>query len=536
MSNMENYNEFEALLNEYLPPEEKGRVKVIAKISQVDRNFSYLDAAGQPTAIKVKTEELAGYNLGDEIEVLLIGESDDGEFLIGSRRRLEMEEGMKAIEQAFEAKEILNCKIMRKINGGYILEFMKQQGFLPNSLSEISLKDSEAAVGTEIEVLVKDIKADKKGKRVTFSKRDITMLKGAEELEKIQIGDVIDGIIGDVLEFGINVRYGALRGFVHISEISWKEIDGLKEIFNIGDKISAKVLAIDTEKKNLKLSVKALTRNPWEVAAETLKINEAISGKVTRILPYGVFVEVTEGVEGLVHSSDFSWNKKKINVNDYVKAGDVVTVKIMEFDPAGRKLKLGIKQLLANPWETATEKFAIGTRLKGKVLDVKNFGLFIEVENGVDAFVHQSDISWPGQENKIKSGDHVEFVVTELNIEEHKIKGSIKALEQSPAEKALANYKIGEIVEREIKAIMDFGMFINLEKNLDGFVPAQLVSKEFVKNLKEKFSVGQKVKAEIIEIDNEKKKIKLSMKKIELDANKAEEKELIEKYSTSESK
>lgn len=531
------YNEFEALLNEYLPPEEKGKVKVAAKISQLDRNFAYLDAAGQPTAIRVRTEELEGYNLGDEIEVLIIGETEDGEFLIGSRRRIDMEEGLKLIEEAFENKAILSCKIIKKINGGYILEYKKQQGFLPNSLSEIPMKQSDSAVGTMIDVIVKDIKADKKGKRVTFSKKDISLAKEAEEIAKIQIGDVLEAVVSDVLEFGLNVRIGALRGFVHISEISWKKIEDLKECFKIGDKVEVKVIAVDKEKQNLKLSIKALTKNPWEVAAETIKVGDEIEGKVTRILPYGAFVEVTNGVEGLVHISDLTWNKKKINVGDYLKPGDEVKVRVLEFDPSSRKLKLGVKQLSQNPWDNAAEKYSIGKKISGKVIDVKPFGIFVEVTDGVDAFVHQSDLAWMGEETpKIKAGDHLDFQVVELNLTENKIKGSLKALAKSPWDKAIDSLNVGDIVEKEIKTIMDFGMFVNLAKGVDGFIPAQFASKDFIKNLKDRFKAGDVVKAEIVEIDRANKKIKLSIKKLELDAAKKEEKELIERYSESTSK
>lgn len=536
MSNID-YNEFEALLNEYLPPEEKGKVKVLAKISQLDRNFAYLDAAGQPTAIRVRTEELDGYNLGDEIEVILIGESEDGEFLIGSRRRIDMEEGMKHIEKAFETKGILKCKIIKKINGGYILEFMKQQGFLPNSLSEISSKDSDSVIGTNLEVMVKDIKADKKGKRVTFSRKDITLLNSDKELANIKVGDIIDGEVGDILDFGLNVKCGNVRGFVHISEVSWKKIDTIKGMFTSGEKMQFKVLGIDTEKRNLKLSIKSLSKNPWVLLQETYKIGDEVEGKVTRTTPYGIFVEIIPGVEGLVHVSDFTWTKKKVTVSDYAKIGDTVKVLLMELDANGRKLKLGIKQLTQDPWAEATEKFKVGTKLQGKILEIKNFGLFVEVENQVDAFIHQSEINWPGDNTtNVKVGDVVEFIVLELNLEEKKIKGSIKALVKGPWEKALENYKIGDIVEKEIKTIMDFGMFVNLDKGVDGFIPMQLASKDFIKNLKDKFQVGDKVKAEVVEIDREKKKIKLSIKKLELDKAKKEEKELIEKYSVSQSK
>lgn len=531
------YNEFEALLNEYLPPEEKGRVKVAGIISQVDRNFAILEAIGQPKDIRVRAEELSDYNQGDEVEVLIIGETEDGEFLLGSRRRIDMEEGMKEIEEAFEKRVILQCKITRKINGGYIIEYKKQQGFLPNSLSEIPMKDSDNVIGTMIEVIVKDIKADKKGKRITFSKKDISMAKEAEQFATIQAGDVLEADIIEVLEFGLNVRIGSIRGFIHISEISWKKMDNLKEHYKIGEKLTVKVISADKEKHSLKLSIKALKRNPWEVAAETFEIGTEIEGKVTRVQPYGAFVEICEGVEGLVHVSDLTWNKKKINVSDFIKLGDIVKVKIMEFDPSGRRLKLGMKQLSENPWNNAETKFGKGKRLSGKVLDVKPFGVFVEVESGVDAFIHQSDLSWSGEETpKLKSGDLVEFEVTEVNLEENRIKGSIKALEKSPWDKAILDLKVGDRIEREIKNIMDFGMFITITKGVDGFIPAQFASKDFVKNLKDRFKVGDVVAAEIVEIDKDKKKIKLSIKKIEMDSAKKEEKDLIAKYSESSSK
>ncbi len=298
--------------------------------------------------------------------------------------------------------------------------------------------------------------------------------------------------------------------------------------------VKAEIISLEPEKKNVKLSIKALTRNPWEVAAEQYAVDSVIEGKVTKIVPYGVFVEIADGVEGLVHMSDFTWNKKRVSLNEFVQVGDTVKVKVLEFQPAERKLKLGIKQLSENPWDSAETRYAVGTQLTGKVLEVKPFGLFAEVEPGVDVFIHQSDYNWQGEENKkFAVGDTVEFKVIELNTEDNKIKGSIKALRKSPWEVALENYKVGDTVEKEIKNIMDFGLFVNLSKGIDGFIPAQLASKDFIKNLKDKFTVGQKVKAQITEIDREKQRIKLSIKKIEIEEERRENQELLSKYGTS---
>ncbi|MDO4589665.1 MAG: 30S ribosomal protein S1 [Fusobacterium sp.] len=477
------YAEFESLLADYMPVVEKTRVKGI--LAKKERNFSLLDVPGLPTSVRVRTEELENYNEGDEVEVLLVGEDED--FKIGSRKRIDMEDSWKKLEEAFEKKEIITGKIVKRVKGGYMVEAMFHQGFLPNSLSEISMKDGDKVIGDEIKVIIKDIKPDKdkKGKKITFSKKDITLLKENEEFSELKVGDVVEAEVTDVLEFGLSLKIQHLRGFVHISEVSWKKLDKLADQYKKGDIVKAQIISLEEEKKNVKLSIKALTRNPWEVAAEQYGVDSVIEGKVTKIVPYGVFVEIADGVEGLVHMSDFTWNKKRVSLNEFVQVGDIVKVKVLEFQPAERKLKLGIKQLSENPWDTAETRYAVGTKLTGKVLEVKPFGLFAEVEPGVDVFIHQSDYNWQGEENKKFSvGDTVEFKVIELNTEDNKIKGSIKALRKSPWEVALETYKVGDTVEKEIKNIMDFGLFVNLSKGIDGFIPAQLASKDFVKNLK----------------------------------------------------
>ena len=261
-------------------------------------------------------------------------------------------------------------------------------------------------------------------------------------------------------------------------------------------------------------------------------MDSVVEGKVTKVLQYGILVEVMDGVEGLVHISDFTWNRKKINVNEFVKVGDVVKVKVLEFKPESRKLKLGMKQLSVDPWEKAEETYKVGTKLSGKVAEIKPYGVFVEIEEGIDVFIHQSDFAWTGSK-KFEKGDIVEFEVIELDLNEKKIKGSIKALEKSPWEKAMETYKVGDVVEKKIKSILEFGMFVKLEEGIDGFIPTQLASKDFIKNLKDKFQVGDVVRGKIVEIDKDKQRIKISIKGLELDEEKRETKELIEKYGVS---
>lgn len=538
MSNFDYYEEFEALLNEYMPVKEDEEIKskVTGTIVNMDRNFTYLEVPGEPKAVRVRTEELTGYSVGDEVEVLIMAqvEENDSLILIGSKRRIDMEIGAEKLVKAFENHEIVTGKVSKRVKGGYIVELFHQQGFLPNSLSEISLEKGDSFVGKELAVVVKEIKEDRKGKKILLSRKEIVAAKELEAIDKLIVGDVVKATVLEVLDFGLTVKIDGARGFIHISEVDWKKTADLHKLFKAGDVVEAKIIEIEREKRNIKLSIKALTKNPWDIVAENNSVGQEITGKVTRIVNYGAFVELVPGVEGLIHSSDFSWTSKKVNVNNFVKVGDEIKVVIVELAPKERKLKLGIKQLSANPWENAETKFAVGTTLTGTVVEVKPFGIFVQVEEGVDGFIHNSDFAWTGNK-KYSKGDKVEFKVVELNLEDQKIKGSIKDLTKSPWETTLENYKVGDRVEKEIKNIQDFGMFVKLEDGVDGFIPTQLASKDFVKSLKDVFKLGQVVLAEIVEIDSEKKRIKLSIKKVQLEKEKNENKELIEKYGTSSS-
>jgi len=539
MSNAnENQNEFSLMLEEFLPNQEK---RVEGVIESMDQNYSYLDVPGERTAVRVRTDELKGYKVGDTVEVLITGlseEDDDQEYITASRRKIEVEKNWEKIEDSFKNKTILDAKVTKKIKGGYLVEAFLYPGFLPNSLSEIS--DSEEKVnGKKIQVIVKDIKVDpkdKKNRKITYSVKDIRLAEQEKEFAGLTVGQIVDCVVTEVLDFGLAVDINTLKGFIHISEVSWKRLDKLSDVYKVGDHIKAVIVSLDEAKRNVKLSIKKLEEDPWATVANEFKVDDEVEGTVTKVLPYGAFVEIKPGVEGLVHISDFSWTKKKVNVAEYVKEGEKVKVRITDLHPEDRKLKLGIKQLVANPWETAEKDFAVGTVIKGKVVEVKPFGIFVEIADGIDAFVHSSDYSWIGEETpKFEIGNEVELKITELDLNDKKIKGSLKALRKSPWEHAMEEYKVGTTVEKKIKTVADFGLFIELTKGIDGFIPTQFASKEFIKNIRDKFNEGDVVKAQVVEVNKDTQKIKLSIKKIEIEEEKREEREQIEKYSTSSS-
>ena len=408
MSNVnENQNEFSQMLEEFLPNQEK---RVEGVIESMDQNFSYLDVPGERTAVRVRTDELKGYKIGDTVEVLITGlseEDDDQEYITASRKKIEVEKNWEKIEDSFKNKIILDAEVTKKIKGGYLVQALLYPGFLPNSLSEIP-DNEEKVVGKKIQVIVKDIKVDpkdKRNKKITYSVKDIKIAEQEKEFAALEVGQIVDCVVTEVLDFGLAVDINTLKGFIHISEVSWKRLDKLSDIYKVGDHIKAVIVSLDEAKRNVKLSIKKLEEDPWATVANEFKVNDEVEGTVTKVLPYGAFVEIKPGIEGLVHISDFSWTKKKVNVSDYVKEGEKVKVRITDLHPEDRKLKLGIKQLVANPWETAEKDFAVGTVIKGKIVEVKPFGIFVEIADGIDAFVHSSDYNWIGEETpSLKSG------------------------------------------------------------------------------------------------------------------------------------
>ncbi len=532
----EKYEEFEALLNQYMPEQENQslRRKVVGTIIGKDRNYSYLEVVGEPKSIRVRTEELKEFNVGEQVEVIILAkiEEDDDEILIASKRKVDEEKGLEELNKAFEEKKVVTGKVINKINGGYIVEILGlYQGFLPNSLAETR---DEEIVGKEVDLIVKEIKEERRGRKILLSRKEVVLGEELAKLSKYSVGDVVTATITEILDFGLTVKIDGIRGFIHISEVDWKKIGNLSEKYRVGEQIEAKIIEISEEKRNIKLSIKALTKNPWEIIAETKKVGDEISVKVLKIERFGAIVELIPGVEGLIHISDFSWTAKKININSMVKVGDEIKVVITELRPEERKLKLSIRELSKNPWSDAEERFRVGNILKGNVVEVKPFGIFVQIEEEVDCFIHNSDFAWVGNA-KYSKGEQVEFKVIELDVASQKIKGSIKVLTESPWEKVTNMYKVGDVVEKPIKNIQSFGVFVGLEIGVDGFIPVQLLSKTTIKNITEQFKIGDIVRAEIIEIDNEKKRVKLSARKLETEREKEENRELIEKYGTSSS-
>ncbi len=522
---------FEELLENYLP-EEVAKGKVIeGEILRKDREYAYLDIKSKLEG-RVRAEEVEEFEEGETVRVMVQGESSDASYIKASRRAVELEENWDKLKEVYNNSEVVEGRVLRKVNGGYVVEVLKYHTYLPSSLSGIRDNESESFIDKKIKVVVKDIKEGKR-KKILVSRKDVKMKQENEYLEKLDVGSTLKVRVKDILDFGLSVEVGPTVGFIHISEVSWKKVDDLNEMFKVGDMIEAKIITLDQAKKSLKLSIKQLSADPWLEIGEKYPIGAEIDGKVTRVVKFGAFVEIENGIEGLVHVSDLTWSKKIKNVDEYMKVGDIVKVKVIELNPKEKKLKLGIKQLSPNPWEIVEKKYGVESIVKGQIVEVKDFGIFVEIEDGVDVFVHVSDLAWVKEELKdYKIGDEIELKILEADFQDRKLKGGVKQLIPSPWERVKNNYKIGDVITRKITSITDFGIFVEVEKGIDGMIHISEASKDFIKNLEDRFEVGQEVTSEIIEINDDKEKLKLSIKKVELEEALEEEKELIEKYGT----
>lgn len=533
MEIMENNENFAEMLEDYLPESNKGDMRK-GKVIKKDSEYFYVDL-GLKGIGKLKVEEGEVFEIGDEIEVKVIsGEDKEGAVRVSRSAMIEKETWDK-LTKVFNDKQSIEGKIVKKINGGYIVNILRNECFMPGSQSLINEKDEEQYMNKPMMFSIKTLEDNGKRKKIVVSRRDVRDFEQKALFANVKVGDVVDATVKEVLGFGLSVNMGALSGFIHISEVAWKKIDKLEGVFKAGDVIKAKIIEADEKSRNVKLSIKQTKEDPKANLAAKYKVGDVLDAKIVKIEKFGAFAEVEEGIEGLLHVADLSWTKKVKNVEDFVKVGDIVKVKITDINPETKKIKFGIKQLSVNPWEIAAEKYAVGKKVSGKIVEVKDFGLFVNLEDGIDAFVHVSDVAWSGASTAgFKVGDKLEAEIIELDIENKKIKAGIKQLTENPWVKVIKEYKVGTLVKTTVKKVEDFAIFAEVANGVDGMIHISEASKDYVKKLSDKFKEGDAIEAEIIAIDEDKKRIKLSIKKLEEAEEQAESKELLEKYSKGE--
>ena len=427
--------------------------------------------------------------------------------------------------------DIVDGKVKEVLDFGVILELGPTTGFI--HISEVSwdqVSDLIEKFGINDIVKAKIIEKDDEKRKIKLSLKQLEVDPWIEFKNTHTVGDTVKGTVKEVLDFGLVVEISRNKGFVHISELAWNNAAKVLKQYKEGDIIEAKIISIDDEKKNIKLSVKQLLENPWDSVKEKYSIGDVLERPIAEVFEFGLLVELEKGIEGLLHVSDLAYRRVS-NLPSKYNVGENIKFKIINFNNEKNRLSLSAKALLDDVWEKIDEKYNVGDIVKGKVINVQDYGIFIEIQEGIEVFIHRNEFSWDKNENKeYRTGDEVEFKIINIDKSEKKIGGSIKQLTVSPWKEAAEQYKKGNKVTVPITSIQENFVLVKLTDRFDGMIPKKELTEEFLKEISEKFSVGDEVEAIVTELNEKKKSILLSVKRIKEIEESKEMEELMKKY------
>ena len=457
--------------------------------------------------------------VGDEVDVALDAVEDGfGETLL-SREKAKRHEAWITLEKAYEEAETVVGVINGKVKGGFTVELNGIRAFLPGSLVDVRpVRDTLHLEGKELEFKV--IKLDQKRNNVVVSRRAVIESENSAErdqlLENLQEGMEVKGIVKNLTDYGAFVDLGGVDGLLHITDMAWKRVKHPSEIVNVGDEITVKVLKFDRERTRVSLGLKQLGEDPWVAIAKRYPEGTKLTGRVTNLTDYGCFVEIEEGVEGLVHVSEMDWTNKNIHPSKVVNVGDVVEVMVLDIDEERRRISLGLKQCKNNPWQQFAETHNKGDRVEGKIKSITDFGIFIGLDGGIDGLVHLSDISWnvAGEEavREYKKGDEIAAVVLQVDAERERISLGVKQLAEDPFNNWVALNKKGAIVNGKVTAVDAKGATVELADGVEGYLRASEASRDRVEDATLVLSVGDDVEAKFTGVDRKNRAISLSVR------------------------
>ncbi|EJR3119902.1 30S ribosomal protein S1 [Salmonella enterica] len=457
--------------------------------------------------------------VGDEVDVALDAVEDGfGETLL-SREKAKRHEAWITLEKAYEDAETVTGVINGKVKGGFTVELNGIRAFLPGSLVDVRpVRDTLHLEGKELEFKV--IKLDQKRNNVVVSRRAVIESENSAErdqlLENLQEGMEVKGIVKNLTDYGAFVDLGGVDGLLHITDMAWKRVKHPSEIVNVGDEINVKVLKFDRERTRVSLGLKQLGEDPWVAIAKRYPEGTKLTGRVTNLTDYGCFVEIEEGVEGLVHVSKMDWTNKNIHPSKVVNVGDVVEVMVLDIDEERRRISLGLKQCKSNPWQQFAETHNKGDRVEGKIKSITDFGIFIGLDGGIDGLVHLSDISWnvAGEEavREYKKGDEIAAVVLQVDAERERISLGVKQLAEDPFNNWVALNKKGAIVTGKVTAVDAKGATVELADGVEGYLRASEASRDRVEDATLVLSVGDDVEAKFTGVDRKNRAISLSVR------------------------
>jgi len=529
--------DFQTLYEESLKTLEEGQILrgTVIDITpdHVTVDVGYKSEGQIPMQEFLKRDRKVDVKIGDRIDVLLERKESEEGLLTLSKEKADKIKVWKDISRSCREGEVIEGEIVGKVKGGLSVDIGRLLAFLPGSQIDLKpVRNLDALIGQRLRFKV--IKFNRKRNNIVLSRRvllDEERKQSREEtLKSLKEGDVVEGTVKNLTDYGAFIDLGGMDGLLHITDVSWGRIGHPSEKLSVGDHIKVKVLHFDREKEKVSLGLKQALPDPWESVPEKYPAGSRIKGKVVNLTDYGVFVELEEGVEGLVHISELTWSKKMKHPSKVVHIGDTVDVVVLDCDPAKRRISLGMKQMEPNPWTLIEEKYPVGTKVVGRVKTVTDFGIFIGFDEGVDGLVHVSEMSWtkkikhPGE--LYKKGQEVEAVVLNIDRKNERFSLGIKQLAPDPWKDVARRYRKGDVVVGKVTNVTDFGAFVELEEGIEGLVHVSEISREKVEKPSDVLKVGDNISAMVLHIDPHDRRIGLSIKGLKDRAEKAE----IEKY------
>ncbi|MBW2646147.1 MAG: 30S ribosomal protein S1 [Deltaproteobacteria bacterium] len=518
-------NLMEMYLDESMKHIQEGEV-IAGKVVKVDKEYVLVDigykSEGQISINEFRDKDgQVDVKLGDTVDVLLEKWKEDEDTIYLSKEKAAKMKVWDDIKKAYESDEAVKGIVTNRVRGGFSVD-IGVEAFLPGSQVDLRpIRDFDHLVGNSFDFKI--LKYSKKRNNIVLSRRVILEKERdklrQKTLETITEGKVIKGVVKNITEYGVFIDLGGIDGLLHITDMSWGRVVHPSDLVAVGDEIEVKVLSLDLERERVSLGMKQLVPDPWTTADERYPVGLRVTGKVISLTDYGAFVELEKGVEGLIHVSEMSWTQKIRYPSKVVSIGDIIDVVILNIDAENRRVSLGMKQLAPNPWDVVSDKYPVGTVIEGKVKNITDFGLFIGIEEGIDGLVHISDISWTKRikhpSELYKKSEEVRAIVLNVDKENERFSLGVKQLELDPWQTIPDRYHVGTKVSGTVTNVTDFGVFVELEKGIEGLIHVSEVSKEKVKTPVGKFNVGDALSAKVVNVSSKERRIGLSLKKLD---------------------
>ncbi|NLB69406.1 MAG: 30S ribosomal protein S1 [Lentisphaerae bacterium] len=518
--NPEKLQELSDLLDASLTQAQENRI-VKGMVLEVRPSEVLIDVGGKSEGIVPASEfdDESQMQIGAEVDVLIIQTENEDGMVVLSKKLADDKIRWESVLERYTEGSIVSGTVKSKVRGGLLVDVDGVESFLPGSQIDVSpVQNTDEFLDNTYEFKLIKISNDRRN--IILSRRELIEERMAAKrdalLETLEKGQLRSGKVKNITDFGVFVDLDGIDGLLHITDMSWGRVKHPSELVEVGQDLEVVVLEIDNERARVSLGLKQAQENPWEDIESRYPANSRLRGKVVNLVPYGAFVELEPGIEGLVHVSEFSWTRRVARASDVLSIGDEVDVVVLSVNKDEQKIALGIRQTEENPWDTVSDRYPVGTRVKGKVRNFTSYGAFIQLEDGIDGMIHVSDMSWTRKINHptelLQKGQEVESIVLEIDAENQRISLGLKQAQEDPWSNIPSHYAVGQLVSGKVSKITSFGAFVELEGGVDGLVHISQISDEHVERVKDAIKVGQDVEARIVRIDPEERRIGLSMK------------------------